>query len=97
LSGTTKNSPFCVLGPFSWAIDPLFWGSMDIYKEYDSLYILERNDKKTHCFCVYGRFRELFPIVLVFYCCLMVPSWRGRLFFCVPRQWRQKICLMRGK
>jgi hypothetical protein len=29
---------------------PLFWGSMDIYKEYDSLYILERNDKKNSSF-----------------------------------------------
>jgi hypothetical protein len=25
---------------------PLFWGSVEIYKEYESLYILERNDKK---------------------------------------------------
>jgi hypothetical protein len=25
---------------------PLFWGFMENYKEYDSLYILERNDKK---------------------------------------------------
>jgi hypothetical protein len=24
----------------------LFWGFVDIYKEYDSLYILERNEKK---------------------------------------------------
>jgi hypothetical protein len=24
----------------------LFWGSVEIYKEYESLYILERNDKK---------------------------------------------------
>jgi hypothetical protein len=24
----------------------LFWGSVENYKEYDSLYILERNDKK---------------------------------------------------
>jgi hypothetical protein len=45
---------------------PLFWGSVEIYKEYDSLYILERNDKKTCCFCVYGHFRELLPIVLEF-------------------------------
>jgi hypothetical protein len=25
---------------------PIVWGSMDIYKEYDSMYIFERNDKK---------------------------------------------------
>jgi hypothetical protein len=24
---------------------PLFWGSVEIYREYDSPYILERNDK----------------------------------------------------
>jgi hypothetical protein len=44
----------------------MFWGSVDIYKEYDSLYILERNEKKTHRLCVYGYFRELLPIVLRF-------------------------------
>jgi hypothetical protein len=45
---------------------PLFRGYVEIYKEYDSLYILERNDKKTRCFCVYGCFRELLPIVFGF-------------------------------
>jgi hypothetical protein len=29
---------------------PNVWGSMEIYKEYDSMYILERNDKKTRSF-----------------------------------------------
>jgi hypothetical protein len=38
---------------------PLFLGSGDIYKEYDSLYILERNADFFCCFCVYGSFREL--------------------------------------
>jgi hypothetical protein len=41
----------------------LFWGSVDIYKEYDSLHILERNEKKTHHFFVYGCFCELLPTV----------------------------------
>jgi hypothetical protein len=44
----------------------LFWGSVDIYKEYDSLYILGRNEKKTHRLCVYGRFHELLPTVMGF-------------------------------
>jgi hypothetical protein len=39
---------------------------MEIYKEYDSLFILERNNKKTCPFCVYGRFCELLPTVLEF-------------------------------
>jgi hypothetical protein len=38
---------------------PLSLGSGGIYKEYDSLYILERNDDFFCCFCVYGSFREL--------------------------------------
>jgi hypothetical protein len=38
----------------------LFWGSVDIYKEYDSPYILERNDK---ILIVY-----VFIVVLVNYC-----------------------------
>jgi hypothetical protein len=46
---------------------PLFLGSDDIYKEYDSLYILERNDDFFCCFCVYGSFRELLPTVLGFW------------------------------
>jgi hypothetical protein len=45
----------------------LFWGFVHIYKEYNSLYILERNEKKTHRLSVYGRFRELLPIVLGFW------------------------------
>jgi hypothetical protein len=52
---------------------PLFRGYVEIYKEYDSLYILERNDKKTRYFCVYGRFRELLPIVLGFWTDLQGP------------------------
>jgi hypothetical protein len=46
LRGTTKNSSFWCFRAVSMSYCPLFWGSMDIYNEYDSLYILERNDKK---------------------------------------------------
>jgi hypothetical protein len=66
LWGTTKNSSFWCFRAVFVSYCPLFWGSMDIYNEYDSLYILERNDKKTRRFCVYGRFCELLPIVLGF-------------------------------
>jgi hypothetical protein len=70
---------------------PLFRGYVEIYKEYDSLYILERNDKKTHCFCVYGHFRELLPIVLGFSADLQGPwhsvhvweAWQKTRRFCV--------------
>jgi hypothetical protein len=59
-----KLAFLCFRAVFFVSYCTLFWGSMDIYKEYDSLYILERNDKKTHRFCVYGRCRELLPTVL---------------------------------
>jgi hypothetical protein len=66
LRGMTKNSPFCVFRAVFWAIAHCFGGSMDIYMEYDSLYILERIEKKTHRLCVYAHFRELLPTVLGF-------------------------------
>jgi hypothetical protein len=62
----TKNSLFLRFRAVFMSYCPLFRGYVEIYKEYDILYILERNDKKTRCFCVYGRFRELLPIVLEF-------------------------------
>jgi hypothetical protein len=37
---------FCVFRAVFVSYCLLFWGSVDIYEEYDSLYILERNDKK---------------------------------------------------
>jgi hypothetical protein len=40
---------------------PLFWGSVDIYKEYDSLYILERNDKKFIMFAFMAVFVNYWP------------------------------------
>jgi hypothetical protein len=57
--------PFCVLGPFRELLH-IVLGFHGYYKQYDSLYILERNDKKTHLFCVYGRSCELLPTVLGF-------------------------------
>jgi hypothetical protein len=79
LRGMTKNSSFLRFRAVFISYCPLFWGSMEIYKEYESLYILERNDKKT-ChffmyghFCVYGNFCELLPTVLEFQGDLQVP------------------------
>jgi hypothetical protein len=46
LRGMTKNSSFLRLRAVFVSYCPLFWGSKEIYKEYESLYILERNDKK---------------------------------------------------
>jgi hypothetical protein len=43
---------------------PIVLGSVEIYKEYDNLYIFESNDKKTCHFCIYRHFRELLPTVL---------------------------------
>jgi hypothetical protein len=41
-----KNSQFLCFRAVFVRYCPLFWGSVEIYKKYDSLYILERNDKK---------------------------------------------------
>jgi hypothetical protein len=60
LRGTTKNSPFLCFRAVFVSYCPLFWGSVDIYKEYDSVYILERNDKKLIIFA--------FMAVFVIYC-----------------------------
>jgi hypothetical protein len=64
--GVTKHFSFLHFKAIFMSYCPLFWGSVEIFKEYDSLYILERNDKKTCHFCVYGHFCELLPIVLEF-------------------------------
>jgi hypothetical protein len=73
LRGMTKNSSFLRFTDIFVSYCPQFWGSVKIYKEYDCLYILERNDKKTCRFCVYGRFRELLPTVLGSRCDLQGP------------------------
>jgi hypothetical protein len=66
LRGMTKNSSFMHFRAIFMSYSPLFWGFVEIYKEYDSLYILERNDKRTCHFYMYGYFRELLPTVLEF-------------------------------
>jgi hypothetical protein len=67
LRGMTKNSSFLRFRAIFMSYWTLFWGSEEIYKKYDSLYILERNDKKTCHFFMYGHFRELLPTVLEFW------------------------------
>jgi hypothetical protein len=42
----TKNLSFLRFRAVFISYFPLVWGYVEIYKEYDSLYILERNDKK---------------------------------------------------
>jgi hypothetical protein len=72
LRGMTKNSSFLRFRAVFMSYRPLFRGYVEIYKEYDSLYILERNDD-FFCFCVYGSFCELLPIVLGFWADLQGP------------------------
>jgi hypothetical protein len=50
LRGMTKNSSFLHFRAIFVSYCPLFWGSVEIYQKYDSLYILERNDKKNLSF-----------------------------------------------
>jgi hypothetical protein len=72
LRGMMKNSSFSCFRVFFVSYCPLFWGSVEIYKKYDSLYILERNDKKKLIFFV-------FMAVFVNYCPLFwVPGWFTR-------------------
>jgi hypothetical protein len=56
----TKNSSFLRFRVVFVSYCPQFWGDGLIYKEYDSLYILERNDKKNVIFA--------FMAVFVSYC-----------------------------
>jgi hypothetical protein len=52
LRGMTKNSSFLRIRAVFVSYCPLFWGSGVIYTKYDIPYILERDDKKTHHFCI---------------------------------------------
>jgi hypothetical protein len=52
LRGVTKNSSFLRCRAVFLSNCPLFWGSMEIYKEYDSPYIFERHDQKLIVFCI---------------------------------------------
>jgi hypothetical protein len=58
---TTKNLSFCVFRAVFVSYCPLFWGSVDIYKEYDNLYILERNEKKLIVFAFMAIFMNYCP------------------------------------
>jgi hypothetical protein len=50
----TKNSSFLHFRAIFVSYFPLFWRSVEIYKEYESVYILKRNDKKDLSFlCVW--------------------------------------------
>jgi hypothetical protein len=60
LGCTTKNLSFCVFRAVFASYCPLFWGFVDIYKEYDSPYNLERNENKLIIFA--------FMAVFVNYC-----------------------------
>jgi hypothetical protein len=59
--GMTKTSLFVCFRDIFVSYCTLFWGSGDSYKEYDSLYILERNDKNKSLFFA-------FMAVFVNYC-----------------------------
>jgi hypothetical protein len=58
---TTKNLSFCVFRVVFLSYCPLFWGFVDIYKEYDSLYNLERNEKKLIVFAFMALFMNYWP------------------------------------
>jgi hypothetical protein len=72
LRGMTKNSSFFRFRDIFESYCPQFWGSMMIYKEYDSLYNFKRNDKKTHCFCI------LWPFSWTIAHSFGVPGWLTR-------------------
>jgi hypothetical protein len=55
-----KNSPFLHFRAIFVGYCPLFWGSVEIYKKFDSQYILERNDEIFFAFA--------FMAVFVSYC-----------------------------
>jgi hypothetical protein len=65
-----KNSSFLHFRAVFMSYYPLFWGSVEIYKEYDSLYILERNDEKIVVFA--------FMAAFVSYC---PPFWGSRVIY----------------
>jgi hypothetical protein len=72
LRGITKNSSFLCFRAIFVSYCPLFWGSGVIYKAHDTQYILERDDKKTHHFCV------LWPFSRAIAYSFGVPGWFTR-------------------
>jgi hypothetical protein len=71
LRGMTKNSSFLRFRDVLVSYCPQFWGSVKIYKEYASLYIFERNDKKLIVFA-------LWPFSWAFAHSFGVPMWFTR-------------------
>jgi hypothetical protein len=63
LRGMTKSSSFFASCGHFRELLPIVWGSMEIYKQYNSMHILERNDKKLVVLC-FRSFCELLPTVL---------------------------------
>jgi hypothetical protein len=57
-----KNSSFLHFRAVFVGYCPLFWGSVEIYKKYDSLYILERNDEKIVVFAIMAVFMNYRPL-----------------------------------
>jgi hypothetical protein len=57
----TKNASFLCFRDVFVSYCPQFCGSVEIYKEYDSLYILERNDKKLIVFTFMSVFMSYCP------------------------------------
>jgi hypothetical protein len=57
----TKNSSFLHFRAVFLSYCPLFWGSVEIYKEYDTLYILENNNKKLVVFACMAIFVSYCP------------------------------------
>jgi hypothetical protein len=72
LRGMTKNSSFLCFRAVFVRYCPLFWVSMEIYKEYESLYILERNDKKDLSFL------RVWPFLWAIAHSFGVPGWSIR-------------------
>jgi hypothetical protein len=61
LRGMTKNSSFLRLRDVFVSYCPQFWLFLKINKEYDNLYIFERNDKKLVVFAFMGIFVSYCP------------------------------------
>jgi hypothetical protein len=92
---------FLRLWPLSWAIAHSF-GVPGWFTRPNTQYMFERHDQKLIFFCVYGRFRELLPIVLGFRSDLQSPwhsvhfleTWPKTHRFCIfgPFSWAIAHC-----
>jgi hypothetical protein len=61
LRGATKNSPFCVLGPFSWAIAHCFGVPWTFSRNMTVYLLLERNEKKLIVYAIMAIFVNYCP------------------------------------